>query len=800
MNWKQIGRFLRTVFLLRVPLITLVLLASIGPFSLKKANSLLGNLFDQRVLALDGDAMPHIRDGWTSWYLFNVSFAAFLAAFTAVAVINLILHYGKDRFEDSALDLDQKRPLVTFFAGIAAALPLVICTALRSQGTTSISSPPAHVIWAMPTLGFLAAIVLVLLAKVVQLLFTNPKTTRHPPPYLIFPIYLIPPIERIFDTLYCWNAGPVGAVKQRVNRFSQWPLEILRCAGQGYLVDCGAPPGSLALRSGHVFAIALSSMAFMAYLIYGFARSKFGSGPIIVPSLSFLLLFALVLCWILGALTFFLDRYRVPLLSGLAVLSFITLSVPQSDHVYRVERRPLSHRISPAGLIQKRTDHGKKRIVLVATAGGGIQAAAWTARVLRGLEQECEKPTVKSAQERPCDFRDSVLLISGVSGGSLGAIAYARSFTEYPTRVDKAEVPTNAAQPALDEVAWGWLNPDVGRAILPWFRRQYIDRGWALEEKWAAINKTYVPSVSRFQRLLFDQGRETLLGDWARETAEDRMPALLLNATLVEQGRPLVFSTTNFPHADDPRGLEDFYDLNPGSDIRVTTAARLSASFPYVAPAARTNAKPVTAGADHVVDGGYYDNYGITALLGWLEDAIRTDDVSSEMNDVLILQIRPFAAGEPAQPKEVGWGFQASAPVDALLDVRDTGQSARDQTELALFTDAHAPKGVRIWQADFFYPRAFAAGDENCSEPPLSWKLSYEQTSCITTAWNQLHTEYTQEPTKGPIGCVVRYLQNRTVVGQRVFKNSALPAPDAQTNSEDAFCKAGDDETSILDD
>jgi hypothetical protein len=273
-NWTQIGRLLRTLFLLRVPLVTLVLLAAIAPVSLSVSKPLLGNLFDERVLNLELEKPPSLSTGWTAWYLLSVSFAAFLAAFTAVAVINLILHYGRDRFDDPSLDLEQKRPLLIFLCGITSALPLVICTIFDSQGGAKNSSPPGWVLWLMPTAGFLSALTLVFVAKMVQLLFTNPKTTRHPAPYLVFPVYLIRALERFFDLLYCWNGGPLSSAKRVVNRISQWPLEILRCAGQGYLIDCEAPSGKLALRSGHVFALALSLMAFATYLGIGDWKGK----------------------------------------------------------------------------------------------------------------------------------------------------------------------------------------------------------------------------------------------------------------------------------------------------------------------------------------------------------------------------------------------------------------------------------------------------------------------------------------------------------------------------------------------
>src|SRR5713226_7693194 len=134
-SWTQIGSLLRTSFLLRVPLMTLAILAAAGPFALIYSKSLLGNLFDVRAIRLDLSGAPTVLGGRSAWNLFIVSLAAFLTAIAAVTVINLVIHYGRDRFDDPALDLDQKRPLLTFSCGIASALPLVFCAAWHSRGS-----------------------------------------------------------------------------------------------------------------------------------------------------------------------------------------------------------------------------------------------------------------------------------------------------------------------------------------------------------------------------------------------------------------------------------------------------------------------------------------------------------------------------------------------------------------------------------------------------------------------------------------------------------------------------------------
>ena len=119
-----------------------------------------------------------------------VSFSAFLLAFTAVTTLNLILHYGHLRFEGTVeKEMNQKRPLLVFFAGMASAIVLDVEVYGRTIPKQWVNLIPL-------TLGALGAFALVFLSKVVQLALTDPKTTPHPPPFLVYPAYLIKPLER----------------------------------------------------------------------------------------------------------------------------------------------------------------------------------------------------------------------------------------------------------------------------------------------------------------------------------------------------------------------------------------------------------------------------------------------------------------------------------------------------------------------------------------------------------------------------------------------------------------------------
>ena len=69
------------------------------------------------------------------------------------------------------------------------------------------------------------------------------------------------------------------------------------------------------------------------------------------------------------------------------------------------------------------------------------------------------------------------------------------------------------------------------------------------------------------------------------------------------------------------RLLEDLYDGH-SVDIALVSAARLSATFPIVSPSARAAGSWPKRYRYHFVDGGYYDNYGMSTLLEWLDDAL----------------------------------------------------------------------------------------------------------------------------------------------------------------------------------
>ena len=332
-----------------------------------------------------------------------------------------------DRFEDCAsLGLAQKRPLTPFLLGCGAAAILVVCVYL---GTKPVSATNC---WFL-LLGFVAAFALVILAKKScnSALTGSQRQLLNPPPFLVFPAYKIKFVEHIFDDIYCWSSDQSRAAKDWFNRISQWPLGILRPAGQGYLINLNPPRGQpLRLQSGHVFGFSLFVIAFGTYLIIGVFKSKIIPTDNKIPALAFVLLFLIVACWSLSALTFFFDRYRFPLLWTLAVLSLVNIRSAQSDHFFRVVSRTDAMQEPPtaAVYVKRRLEiksNAPKRLIVVATPGGGIQAAAWTAQVLTGLDDLTQTRT-RHPRFLRTQWRRSVRF----PADRFGSMIYAASFAE----------------------------------------------------------------------------------------------------------------------------------------------------------------------------------------------------------------------------------------------------------------------------------------------------------------------------------------------------------------------------------
>jgi hypothetical protein len=424
-----------------------------------------------------------------------------------------------------------------------------------------------------------------------------------------------------------------------------------------------------------------------------------------IPTLACILLLITLAVYVLAGLGFLLDRFRIPIVVPLVFVALASSDWPQSDNFFAVQEQSGARTAVPpqAALAA----HGGNAAIIVTASGGGIHAAAWTASIAAQLEQEFGG-----------DFHRSLRLFSAVSGGSVGTM-YIVDAIEHGTftsnsALQSAFVPATTS--SLDDIAWGLVYPDLLRLFAPFLVR--MDRGQAAELAWRRV----APDIAR------------PLWAWRPGVMAGSIPAVIFNTTLSDTGGRLAIGSTDMPCDEHPpcrRGLQTFATLydetDPAAatvDPSIVTAARLSATFTYVSPAARIDRAVRRSRAYHVVDGGYYDNYGVSSAVDWLDAATRG---ASSVTHVLIVQIRgPVALQDPTAKPGRGTLQQIAAPVSTLLHFRDAAQVAHNNQELQLLCQTLAARKIAIETAVFQYPKCTA---------PLSWHLTQPERDDVWNAY-----------------------------------------------------------------
>ena len=464
------------------------------------------------------------------------------------------------------------------------------------------------------------------------------------------------------------------------------------------------------LRAAAAFASSLILYAILG--VYGYFRL---GRRRTVPALCSALMLVLVTGWMLSALTFFFDAWRFPVLLVPALFATLAAQSVHSDHFYQLHQRTSSVPAPDPAETIART--GAKRVIVVAASGGGIQAAAWTAQVLYGLREDFKE-----------QFDQALRMISSVSGGSVGSVFFARWLLSLKKKASRVRRPDEAAaESSLDEVAWGLAWPDFIQSLLPWLFPNLIGRGRALEKAWSLNASQNSSSAGEL---------EELVSGWNEEVCAGSLPGIVMNATIAESGERLLLATTGMEGGTVVGrarvDASEFHRIDKiDFDTSLVTAARLSATFPYVTPASRSDRG---VRRPHVVDGGYYDNYGMATLVEWLDAALT--GAQDKVESVLVIQIREVRIDPDLASKRVeksrGWFYQALAPVTTLLAVRDAGQMAHNDIELKLLKQKWASK-VPIQCVPFEFPKSAA---------PLSWHLTPSEVGDIRLAWEEKMGEY----------------------------------------------------------
>lgn len=366
-----------------------------------------------------------------------------------------------------------------------------------------------------------------------------------------------------------------------------------------------------------------------------------------------------------------------------------------------------------------RDQHRPYPVYIVAARGGGIYAAYHTATFLARMQDLCP------------DFPTHLFAASSVSGGSVGAATYAGLVAiNAPAPQDHGcleaalkALPANDApgpleRQARDILAADLLSPAVGAMLFTDPVAQLLptcpsapgllcghDRARSLEQ---ALERSFEQVTGR------DAATDPLQASvYAQWKPQGSTPALLINTTEVETGAPIVIAPFSV-RAGDQAGLRATLQSRARDlDLRLSTAAFISARFPYISPAAsyldeRDASHPVK---HRLVDGGYFDNSGISTAL----DVIAAVHAVHPDQDVQVNLV--VLAGAPTnQSGAAGSVFLSEilAPMRALGNIR-----AEQGRRTAEFAEKQLGSSAKDGSAHLLFDRL----DEDALHLPLGWRL-----------------------------------------------------------------------------
>jgi hypothetical protein len=405
---------------------------------------------------------------------------------------------------------------------------------------------------------------------------------------------------------------------------------------------------------------------FISFLFLIFIGFWLDSPYFQLPAAAGITVFFAILIAISGAFSYFLQNWSIPLLIVFVIVLNILYKyniIDPSNRAYglnysNIEQRPqydqptlmeLSSeqnierdKKNMIGILEKwkqKQKSAKPYLYLITTSGGGNRSATFTMNVLQRLDSLCGG-----------DLMDRTFMITGASGGMLGASYYRELVSHEKNGVnpnDRKYV-EDISQDLLNSIFTSFVARDLASPAQKFKVGDYEyvkDRGYAFEQKLDQNTRGYLNRQLR---------------DIEPEERNAQIPLMLFNSVITRDGRKMVISTqpisflmrppvdTTLSTPVDPDAV-DFRALFAKQDpmnMRLLTALRMNATFPYVLPNVWLPSKPVI----DVMDAGLRDNYGQEMAVRFVQ--VFKKWIDENTSGVVLIHIRDRVKGGWDHPYE----------------------------------------------------------------------------------------------------------------------------------------------------
>ena len=286
------------------------------------------------------------------------------------------------------------------------------------------------------------------------------------------------------------------------------------------------------------------------------------------------------------------------------------------------------------------TKKEKPKMIFINCSGGGLRASIWAFRIMEMADSLTNNEFINSTQ-----------LISGASGGMIGAAYYRELYLQkrlgVHQKVSTTKSITNVGKDLLNPIAFSITVSDLFFNIQKFKEgetRFNKDRAYAFEQQ-LNENTGYVLSKP--------------LSSYKEAEASGLIPMMIFSPTIVNDGRRLLISpqhvsyltdhaadsTFNFETTIDEIEFQRLYKDQRANNIRFTSVLRMNATFPYILPPVSLPSEPVT----YVMDAGIRDNTGLKTSLRFLY--VFRKWIEENTSGVIFVDIRDSHKSRPIENK-----------------------------------------------------------------------------------------------------------------------------------------------------
>ena len=473
--------------------------------------------------------------------------------------------------------------------------------------------------------------------------------------------------------------------------------------------------------SRHHFAAVVS--IFISFLFLIFVGFWLDSPYFQLPAAAGITIFFAILIAISGAFSYFLQNWSIPFLVVMIICLNILYRynvIDPSNKAYGLnytnkEERPQYERQTLLALSsdeniardktnmieilekwKKKQKEEKPYLYIINTSGGGNRSANFTMNVLQRLDSICGG-----------DLMDKTFLITGASGGMLGASYYRELVNQKKNGIDPSDKKyvEDISQDLLNAIFTSFVARDLTAPAQKFRVGQYDyvkDRGYAFEQK-------------------LDQNTRGFMNRQLKDIEEDernaRTPLMMLNSVVTRDGKKMIISTqpvsflmkpaydTSAVYPVDPDAI-DFRALFAKQDpmnMRLLTALRMNATFPYVLPNVWLPSDPVI----DVMDAGLRDNYGPETAVRFVQ--VFKNWIEKNTSGVVLIQVRDRIIGgwdHPYESKDIAEIF-----TKPLLILQYNWYKMQDYNQSDLLGLMQASLGSNFHRLTFQYiPKKEEAG------------------------------------------------------------------------------------------